>query len=130
MPKGCLLLEKARNVLVEQLEGDDEKRRFEAAKSLFSFRAQQPPAEGGPTPERVGGSFSVADMIRTAAELKVLSQLGVDEQVEAKLAGRLADTPVPRKSQPRSQRGLRDRPQRTNLRPSPSRYPRFRHGAL
>jgi hypothetical protein len=39
------LREKARAVLLEQLEGEDERRRFEAAKSLFSYRAAQPPTE-------------------------------------------------------------------------------------
>src|SRR5262245_8803152 len=39
------LREKARAVLLEQLDGDDERRRFEAAKSLFSYRAAPPPAE-------------------------------------------------------------------------------------
>lgn len=31
------LREKARAVLLEQLDGDDERRKFEAAKSLFSY---------------------------------------------------------------------------------------------
>jgi hypothetical protein len=31
-------------VLLEQLDCDDERRRFEAAKSLFSYRAAAPPA--------------------------------------------------------------------------------------
>jgi hypothetical protein len=39
------LREKARAVLLEQLGGDDERRKFEAAKSLFSYRAAVPPAE-------------------------------------------------------------------------------------
>jgi hypothetical protein len=31
--------------LADALDGSDERRRFEAAKSLFSFRADQPPQE-------------------------------------------------------------------------------------
>jgi hypothetical protein len=45
------LREKARTALAEALEGDDEKRRFEAAKSLFSYRAEAPP---GPSPGQAG----------------------------------------------------------------------------
>lgn len=37
------LREKAKAALIDALEGDDEKRRFEAAKSLYSFRAAVPP---------------------------------------------------------------------------------------
>lgn len=37
------LREKARRALEEALDGSDEKRRFEAAKSLFSYRAAAPP---------------------------------------------------------------------------------------
>jgi hypothetical protein len=39
------LREKARQALAEALDGDDEKRRFEAAKSLYSFRAASPPED-------------------------------------------------------------------------------------
>jgi hypothetical protein len=35
---------KAKAALEDALDGDDEKRRFEAAKSLYSFRAAAPPA--------------------------------------------------------------------------------------
>lgn len=37
------LREQAKQRLLEALQGDDEKRAFEAAKSLYSFRAAAPP---------------------------------------------------------------------------------------
>ncbi len=69
------LREKARAVLLEQLEGDDERRRFEAAKSLFSYRAAQPPAErrGGGAEGGVSLSdgrkvIGLADLLELALE--------------------------------------------------------------
>jgi hypothetical protein len=54
------LREKAKQRLMEALEGDDEKRAFEAAKSLCSFRAEAPPsANGGETTEAMRAKWEV-----------------------------------------------------------------------
>lgn len=68
------LREKARQVLAEQLDGGDEKRRFEAAKSLYSFRAAAPPIER--QREQQPGdrmTYGISDLIAAAVELGVLT---------------------------------------------------------
>lgn len=69
------LLAKAKRVMAEELDGDDSKRRFEAAKALASFRAAAPPLfdpSGGEYagPVMVDGSrpTSLADVVRFASE--------------------------------------------------------------
>jgi hypothetical protein len=56
------LREKARQALAEALGGDDEKRRFEAARALFSFRAASPPEKR----QDFAGSYATTATARVA----------------------------------------------------------------
>jgi hypothetical protein len=77
------LRDKAKAALVDALDGDDEKRRFEAAKSLYSFRAVQPPAGGQAQQQSRGKPVGLAALLEVAAQCKILSQLGLDPAAEA-----------------------------------------------
>ena len=80
------IIEKAKGALVDQLDGKDEKRRFEAA-ALFSFRPQAPPAEhqGQEPREHIGRGFNITDLIRWSCEAGTLHQLGKDGEAQAEL---------------------------------------------
>jgi hypothetical protein len=67
--------EKARMALAEALEDDDEKRRFEAAKSLFSYRPTEVPRgqERERGEHRGRGVFYLGDIVRRAIELGVVT---------------------------------------------------------
>jgi len=73
------LREKARQALAEALDGDDEKRRFEAARALFSFRAGSPPEErkdfaGSQVATADGRPVTgLSDVIRFGLEIGALS---------------------------------------------------------
>jgi hypothetical protein len=80
------LRQKAKQALEDALDGDDPRRRFEAAKSLYSFRAADPRtadqrSSSGKHDER--GVFAIGDLARAAAELGVLGQLGFTRVEEA-----------------------------------------------
>ena len=90
------LREKARQALAEALEGDDEKRRFEAAKSLFSYRAETSLADrqdfADSHPRTKDGRFVVglADVLLFAHELGELPPSVIEvcrEIVAAQQAG-------------------------------------------
>jgi hypothetical protein len=85
---------KAKREMVRALSSKDEKRRFEAARSLFSFRAQAPPQERLEAELRYPGrgTFGIADLTRLAAELQVFSQLGgMTLEVEQELVKRIGE---------------------------------------
>lgn len=69
------LREKARAALAAALDSDDERRRFEAAKSLFSYRAAVPPASGGDAARvaRTAPIPTLVDVVRLAVELGAIS---------------------------------------------------------
>jgi hypothetical protein len=84
------LREKAKRALADALDGNDERRRFEAAKSLFSFRADTPPQERQEQEERRhrGGVFSLESLFAVAAERGILQQMGVSAEAEAEVAAK------------------------------------------
>jgi hypothetical protein len=83
------LREGARDLLRRALSGEDVPRSgLEAAKSLFSFRAAQPPSahEGHEQREPSGrGSFNITDLFRWSCAAGTLSQLAKDREAEAEL---------------------------------------------
>jgi hypothetical protein len=83
------LREKAKAALVDALEGDDEKRRFEAAKSLYSFRAAAPPTQTAAVERSGGKPIALTDLLEAAAESRILSQLGLDPDAERDLLEKL-----------------------------------------
>jgi hypothetical protein len=87
-----ILREKAKAVLGAALDGKDERRAFEAAKSLYSFRPEVPPADRREQQRehQVRGVFGIADLARLAGELHVFSQLGgMTLEAEKELVARL-----------------------------------------
>jgi hypothetical protein len=70
---------KAEAALEAALDGDDEKRRFEAAKSLYSFRAAAPPAGEQARDQQDEARMHVGlfDVIGVACESKMLSSGGL-----------------------------------------------------
>jgi hypothetical protein len=97
------LREKARKALEAALDGDDEKRRFEAAKSLYSFRAAAPPAEYEQREpgQRAYLGTGLGEVVALACQLHALSQsYGVPIELEDELAEALSgagtvETPRP-----------------------------------
>jgi hypothetical protein len=81
------LLQRAKGVLAEALDGDDEKRRFEAATRLVSFRAAQPPAETAKAEHSLYRPHSLHSIVLLACERHVL---GIGEELENAVAEALA----------------------------------------
>jgi hypothetical protein len=79
------LREKARLALAEALDSSDERRRFEAARSLFSYRPTEAPREErkheAPTGKRGRPVVGLADVIAFAEENNALGALGIERVV-------------------------------------------------
>jgi hypothetical protein len=91
------LRDKAKAALVDALDGDDEKRRFDAAKTLYSFRAAAPPAgEQARGQQSEGKPINLTDLFAPAAESKFFSQLGaLDVDTEWRMLERLREQKPP-----------------------------------
>jgi hypothetical protein len=90
------LRQKAKAALEDALDGEDERRRFEAAKSLYSFRSAAPPAGEHHGQQAAGGGkhVGILDVLGVAAEAKMLSGAGaMTLGAERELADRLKSRP-------------------------------------
>jgi hypothetical protein len=86
------LREQAREVVAKALRGEEvPKAALDSARSLFSYRADQPPAGQQEREQPAGrGVFGMADLVEAAGELRIFSQLGgISEDAERELVERL-----------------------------------------
>ena len=86
---------KAKAALEDALDGDDERRRFEAAKSLYSFRSAAPPAGEHHGGQIAGGKpVGILNVLAVAAEARLLSSAGgMTVDAERELVERLKSRP-------------------------------------
>src|SRR5262245_52386647 len=77
------LRELARETLAKSLRGEEVgSAQLQAAKALFSYRAGEAPRQMPAAERSPGKPIGLADLLEAAAESKMLSQLGLDADVE------------------------------------------------